>query len=76
MTGAIHAWYSQKQFNNLITFKDSDKPQKPYIYYQKASGEIVQITEVSHTSVQYPSKFDDAVCRGVVSKFYRVQKLR
>ena len=71
MTDTIHAWYSQKQFNNLNTFKEPDKLQKPYIYYQKESGEIVQITEVSHTSDQYPSKFDDAVYLGIVSKFYK-----
>ena len=74
MIGTIHAWYSQKQFNNLNSFKDSDKHKRPYIYYQKPCGEIVQITEVSHTSDQYPSKFDDAVYLGIVSKFYKISE--
>lgn len=74
MTEVIHAWFSQKQFNNISNVsdsRDSRKPQGPYIYYQDQEGEIVQVTEVSRISSQYPSNFDDAVYLGVVTRFYQ-----
>ena len=71
MTEVLHAWFSKKQFRNC---KDSEKNPKPYIYYRDQEGRIVQVTEVNHTSNQYPSRFDDAVYLGVVTNFYKVSE--
>lgn len=74
MTQVTHAWFSQKQFNNINNLRysrDSRKPKRPYIYYRNQEGKIIQITEVNHTSNQYLSKFDDYVYLGVVTNFYK-----
>ena len=48
MTDSIHAWYSQKQFNNNIDeFNHNNNCKFPYIYYKLKTGKIVQITEVT-----------------------------
>lgn len=74
MTEVIHAWFSQKQFNNINNLSyssHSGKAKRPYIYYRDQEGKIIQITEVSYTSNQYLSRFDDAVYLGVVTNFYK-----
>ena len=74
MTQVTHAWFSQKQFNNINDLSypsDSGKTKRPYIYYRNQEGKIIQITEVNHTSNQYPSNFDDPVYLGVVTRFYK-----
>ena len=59
----IFAWYSQKQFENIIEYKNL-----PYIYYDimdiNNNEKIVQITEIGKQNL-----YEDAICLGKVIKF-------
>jgi|TARA_B110000483_G_scaffold243162_2_gene331626 SUMO ligase MMS21 Smc5/6 complex component len=64
----IFAWYSQKQFENIIEYKNL-----PYIYYDimdiNNNEKIVQITEIGKQNL-----YEDAICLGKVIKFNCVSK--
>lgn len=71
MEKVTHAWFSQKQFESSLRIcQNTDEKTNPYIYYYNSKGEIIQITEVSSTTDEYPSSFDDVVYLGTVSKFH------
>ena len=66
----LYGWYSQKQFDNHsdLCNENSSRLSRPYIYYKKTNGEIVQITEIKHSSND-KSFFDDAYSVGIVACF-------
>lgn len=72
MTESIHAWYSQKQFdNNIDEFNHNNNCNFPYIYYKLKSGKIVQITEVTAEKKHY---FDDVQYLGEIETYYTCSK--
>ena len=72
MTDSIHAWYSQKQFNNNIDEFNHNNCKFPYIYYKLKSGKIVQITEVTAEKKHY---FDDVQYLGEIETYYTCSKI-
>ena len=63
--------YSKKQFENILSQKENDKRDFPYIYYKDINDNIVQITEVVKSS-QDKSNFDDAIYLGELKSFHGV----
>tara|TARA_Y100000816_G_C25804129_1_gene421062 strand:+ start:361 stop:654 length:294 start_codon:yes stop_codon:yes gene_type:complete len=62
-----YGYFSQKQFNNILS---NNKNSKPYIYYYNYDNKIVQITEVSKNSNL--KNFEDVINLGKVKEFHSV----
>ena len=65
-----YAVFSKKQFENLLKNESSKEGNRPYIYYKKLNGRIIQITEIFHDPNK-KSLFDDAAYFGEIGEFYK-----
>jgi len=73
MTESNHAWFSQKQFDNVNKYnKSNNRHMFPYVYYKLKSGTIVQITEVTPEKKHY---FDDVQYLGEIDSYYTCAKI-
>ena len=68
-----HAWFSNKQKQNIInkrTFKKYNS--KPHTnIYMTTDGREIEITEVSENMTDHSSRFSDSQYLGMVTKWVR-----
>jgi len=69
----MYGWYSEKQFGVLKKRSEVNTSDRPYIYYEDRSGNIVQITEVTN-DINFKSRFDDVKSLGIMKKFHMASK--